>query len=551
MDAYINLKLKENAEIYRNSLERIVEKYSNVDGSGVEVCLQSMTYQTAEGIVPWDSVHIGKRKKSLKKVDDSWMPAQERGKGSTGNTQLEVSRRCDELLFSMDTSAGTCAESVLWDSGVNSSQLLSSSMSDSWCSQQGAPTQPEDHDEELERTLSSQGSTLLDLYPSMLSQMGEACRRQQVAEAGDAVLKRYRRGWFSRTHKPAPGNRSGRKRHTAYVMDNSAPSCQENVPPSLLHVSRRISSFSPHRHAVKISVSSPPPPEQAAFGIQVNSCSSRKRGQTPPQRDLSPIWDSDSEGASVAVSAPHHSEGPPLGTGPLVTGDPRSKPPPRSTPTPAPAWLEVCLPTPSHQVHTSSLLFNFQLGDRSMRQWIDQEFQKLYHRMLGGNRPTPRVSATVATPPRWSRLPRPSSSSSSSLAALALSPAGTWARKRIREVSPEPLPGSKRFRGGGPGAGGRPAERHHCSSLGLLPGSPAAYARSPPPRKGLQLQIPHEGVSETSFYSSFPSQRDEHAILTDITGNSTDTNSSSSPISVKPKAGSHSLSRKRLLYSVP
>ncbi|XP_048832351.1 uncharacterized protein si:dkeyp-117h8.4 [Brienomyrus brachyistius] len=542
MDGYINLRLNENAEIYRNSLERIVEKYSNVDGSGVEVCLQSMTCQTAVGIVPWDSVHTEKRLKLLK-VDQSWMSAQERGKGSTGNAQMEVSRRCDELLVSMDTSVGTCAESVLWDSRVNSSQLLSSSMSDSCCSQQGAPTQPEEHDEELERTLSSQGSTLLDLYPGMLSQMGEACRRQQVAEAGDAVLRRYRRGWFARAHKPALANRSGRGHHSAYVMDNSAPSCQQNVPPSLLHVSQRLSSFSPHRHVVKISVSSPPSPEQAAFGVQVNSCGSRKRGQTPPQRNSTPVWGSDSEGASVAVSPPHHSEGLPLNTGLLVTGDPRSKAAPRSTPTRAPPCLDVCLPTPSRQVHTSSLLFNFQLGDRAMRQWIDQEFQKLYHRMLGGKRPVPHVSATVATPPRWSRRPQPPSSS---LAALALSPAGSWARKRIREKSPEPLPGSKRFRWGVPG--GHPADRHHDSNVGLvLPGSPGTYPCSP--RKAHRLRIPDVDAStKTTFYSGFPSQRDECTILTDISGISTDTNSSLSPISLKQKAGSHSLSRKRLLY---
>ena len=46
--------------------------------------------------------------------------------------------------------------------------------------------QPEDQDKELEESLSSQNSTLLQLYPSMLSKIGKAWRRQQVAEIGRA-----------------------------------------------------------------------------------------------------------------------------------------------------------------------------------------------------------------------------------------------------------------------------------------------------------------------------------------------------------------------------
>lgn len=49
-----------------------------------------------------------------------------------------------------------------------------------------------EEDEDLERTLNSHGSTLLDVYPSMLNQIRESYRRQHVTKAASAVLRRYR-----------------------------------------------------------------------------------------------------------------------------------------------------------------------------------------------------------------------------------------------------------------------------------------------------------------------------------------------------------------------
>ncbi|XP_072294189.1 uncharacterized protein [Eucyclogobius newberryi] len=59
--------------------------------------------------------------------------------------------------------------------------------------------QPEDEDEQLEMTLLSQGSSLGELYPDMISQIGKAVRRQHVSEAADSVLRRYRRWRTNRT----------------------------------------------------------------------------------------------------------------------------------------------------------------------------------------------------------------------------------------------------------------------------------------------------------------------------------------------------------------
>ena len=52
---------------------------------------------------------------------------------------------------------------------------------------------PEDLDEDLEMSLRSHGSSLVDLYPSMISRIGKAWHRQQVSDAAGSVLKRYRR----------------------------------------------------------------------------------------------------------------------------------------------------------------------------------------------------------------------------------------------------------------------------------------------------------------------------------------------------------------------
>ncbi|KAG7263230.1 hypothetical protein CRUP_036236 [Coryphaenoides rupestris] len=49
--------------------------------------------------------------------------------------------------------------------------------------------QPEDQDADLEHTLNSHHSTLLE----MVDQIGKACRRQYITEAANSVCRRYRR----------------------------------------------------------------------------------------------------------------------------------------------------------------------------------------------------------------------------------------------------------------------------------------------------------------------------------------------------------------------
>ncbi|XP_056301466.1 uncharacterized protein si:dkeyp-117h8.4 isoform X1 [Danio aesculapii] len=71
---------------------------------------------------------------------------------------------------------------------------------------------PKEVNEELEKTLSSNGSTLLDVYSSMLNQIGEAYRRQRLTDTARSVVQKYRRNYWhaGSTHR----NTSLKNRHS-------------------------------------------------------------------------------------------------------------------------------------------------------------------------------------------------------------------------------------------------------------------------------------------------------------------------------------------------
>ncbi|KAK3542294.1 hypothetical protein QTP86_021967 [Hemibagrus guttatus] len=99
----------------------------------------------------------------------------------------------DETVVDLDRSIqmenGTSGQS----SCSETSHLFAKSMSSSRSCLWDEPSQPEEEDPDLERTLNGNGSTLLDVYPNMLNQIGEAYRRQHMTDVASAVLRRYRR----------------------------------------------------------------------------------------------------------------------------------------------------------------------------------------------------------------------------------------------------------------------------------------------------------------------------------------------------------------------
>lgn len=138
--------------------------------------------------------------------------------------------------------------------GSETSQLSPKSTSSSRSCLWGEASQPEEEDRDLERTLNSHGSTLLDIYPRMLNQIGEAYRRRHVTDAASAVLRRYhRRRWQSnRNH----GSSTGYNRTPNRTRDES--SLTAAISPHGNSTNRQKSTFqyqesSPHRSKMDFS----------------------------------------------------------------------------------------------------------------------------------------------------------------------------------------------------------------------------------------------------------------------------------------------------------
>uniref|UniRef100_A0A665VA90 Uncharacterized protein n=1 Tax=Echeneis naucrates TaxID=173247 RepID=A0A665VA90_ECHNA len=82
----------------------------------------------------------------------------------------------------------------------NTTHLTVSSLDDSQRSSLENDLQPEDQDEQLEITLRSHGSSFVELYPCMVSRIETAWHRQNVSEAADSVLRRYRK-WRKQSNR--------------------------------------------------------------------------------------------------------------------------------------------------------------------------------------------------------------------------------------------------------------------------------------------------------------------------------------------------------------
>lgn len=176
---------KRNDDEFRNTMEAIFQKYSSLNDPGIDICLKTMTCRTVRGPVPIDSAEGERELEALKtrvKADYSMREFEDQD-----NDQMDVSTEDD-----LDSSGQKENSENLWRGG-ESFQLSMNLNNTSHGSPWGELSQPKDEDEELEKTLSSHGSTLLDVYPSMLNQIGEACRRQHVTDTARAVVQKYRR----------------------------------------------------------------------------------------------------------------------------------------------------------------------------------------------------------------------------------------------------------------------------------------------------------------------------------------------------------------------
>ncbi|KAG1964379.1 uncharacterized protein si:dkeyp-117h8.4 isoform X2 [Pimephales promelas] len=215
-------QFKRNDDEFRYTMEAIFQKYSNLNDPGIDVCLKTMTCRTARGPVPIDSAEGERELEKLKtrvKADYSIRELEDHD-----NDQMDVSGVTEDDL----NGSGQKENSEnLWDGG-GSFQLSMSLNNTSNSSQWDELSQPKEEDEELEKTLSSHGSTLLDVYPSMLNQIGEAYRRQHVTDTARAVVQKYRRKHWQAG--PTYHNSSFRNRHNCTLNKTTNTSFTSQSP---------------------------------------------------------------------------------------------------------------------------------------------------------------------------------------------------------------------------------------------------------------------------------------------------------------------------------
>ncbi|KAG7228752.1 hypothetical protein INR49_008530 [Caranx melampygus] len=170
MDVYLGKKMKQNSINYKRSLDRIIDKYSKLhhgDG-GITVDVDKIKPRTLQRYMRQSRMELSKLESKLDFMQQDGM--------------------ADETSVSFKQFSGEGSGMSRGDT----TQLTVSSLNESWTNVSETELQPEDQDKDLEMTLSSHGS-FVELYPSMISRIEKAWHRQNVSEAADSVMRRYRR----------------------------------------------------------------------------------------------------------------------------------------------------------------------------------------------------------------------------------------------------------------------------------------------------------------------------------------------------------------------
>ncbi|KAL1022607.1 hypothetical protein UPYG_G00029820 [Umbra pygmaea] len=190
-------KSEENAKIYSNTLERIIQKYSNLQNSDTEVNLETMTPRVVSNIMVVSKLEMSNLALCKSDADPAdWSLGDiseiQRPQNTTADFHMDLSYHLDDS--NNDCVEGQAKKSELKVAAENTHSVgsqLDQPRSCLW----GAP---EDQDEDLEQSLSSQPRTLSDMYPRMLGQLREAWWRQHMSSVAVGVLRRHHKlRWFS------------------------------------------------------------------------------------------------------------------------------------------------------------------------------------------------------------------------------------------------------------------------------------------------------------------------------------------------------------------
>lgn len=334
--------------------------------------------------------------------------------------------------------------------------------------------QPEDQDKELENSLRG-NTSLMELYPSMITRLEQAWHRHNISEAADSVLRRYRK-WRHQSQKSHHSNSfNATLRHCRPTDAASESSLDVHLQPPLRAQRRPLGrGRSLQRKTQQWPVVMDFSDNAGPFEPQ--NCSPDETFDVPEQGELScsysvspprpyptaielslPLPDRTYIYSSPARRSPFQTRKP---TSPQSTTRspkvclPQVKSPavhrllfPQEAPLdPALPLLPLSAKATGHNRLRHQLSFDASLllDNTYTAQDLDRDFIKLYHRLVCQSKSPffKRFPCRVcAKSPEASK-----NHSSSSLAALALSPHRSLLRKRACEESWDSSPGSKRSR---------------------------------------------------------------------------------------------------------
>lgn len=181
MDHEYKNQLQYNTRSFQRSLDRIVEKYSKVqhEHDAEDVDLDSTQLCMLARYMTVSKKNVDKLE-STSFVDLTVEPLQDITRNSSfESTGKERSSDFETTRLSEGAQNSGARHTGVLDESQRNFTLLSD--------------QPEDHDEVLEMSLQSRGTSLGERYPDMVSQIGMSWRRQQISEAADSVRRRYQR----------------------------------------------------------------------------------------------------------------------------------------------------------------------------------------------------------------------------------------------------------------------------------------------------------------------------------------------------------------------
>lgn len=188
MDEFCQKELWENARRFQLSMERIFEKYSILQNQddGQEVDLDTTQSKVLGRYMNQSKKKLDKLEtQSLADVWDESLLAQD----ITRASQLNITHHGSGALDNPDSSCLPEDETMYNYDATH--HTVSSCIESQTTFTETNNQEQENQDEQLEMSHQSERSSLKDLYPNVVSEIGKALHRQHVSEGADFVLRKY------------------------------------------------------------------------------------------------------------------------------------------------------------------------------------------------------------------------------------------------------------------------------------------------------------------------------------------------------------------------